>query len=151
MLTGPRINTCFVTPSHILLLTYRGKNIYNIIQCTAIFCGLSNVKSLTQDGGQLSHFPQSVSPTPSPDSTLNPTYTLVVKFQNWQKMTPAHRKSSWADSVLSGTLSYAESLVLPKSSPESCVWFVPSIKSFFFLLILVIHLSFKSPLPFSES
>ncbi len=155
------------------------------MQCAAIFCVFSNVKSLTQDGGlwwkgastlplqshavvQLSHFPQTVGPTPSADSTLNLpySYTHMKQLQNLHKTTSAHRKSSWADTVLSGTLSYTESLVLAMFSPESFVLLVPSLQSIIFLLSLVMHLSyeessalylympsreFKSPLPYSES
>jgi hypothetical protein len=95
MLTGLRINICFITLSCVLFLICRGEKytqyytiLYNVQQ---LICGLANVKTLTWGGGlqckdvsfppflsfaviQIPHFPQVAGPTPIPlIPPLNPS------------------------------------------------------------------------------
>jgi hypothetical protein len=53
---------------------------------------------------QLPHFPQAVGPPHPLVPTLNPKYTHVIQFQNWQKMTLTYQKSSWSGILTANTL-----------------------------------------------
>jgi hypothetical protein len=106
MLTGLKIDSCFVSLSRGLIFNLQRRKIYtvlyNIIQCIEM-CGLSwwwplvqGCKFLSISVPCVSHKP--LAPLIPPLSLHTPTH-VIPTISNLQKKTLAHWKSSWSDTV----------------------------------------------------